>query len=146
MSESVTTEMREVSIKLPVLDISPFMEMVAQFRRGETDAQRAEKVRAQDQSDGLESLKRLYELAHGCSGQCKYVAKFLLGLYNGTRFPFDLTDLRCLDEAIFEDCLKVLRMDSRPFKEVHLYFERGGETFEKLAIDWRIKDRSGDAQ
>lgn len=88
----------------------------------------------------IEALTRLLESARGHSGQCRHVAGFLLGLYNGTRFKFDLTDFRCLDRAIFNDCLEVLQLDFVPVFEVHRYFENGGEIFEQLARDWNIRD------
>lgn len=92
-------------------------------------------------SDGFEALQRLYVLARGNSGQCKTVAKFLLGLYNDIRFPFPLTDLRGIDDAIFADCMLVLAMDARVcIKEIHNYFEHGGRKFEALAKDWDIED------
>lgn len=88
---------------------------------------------------GVEALRRLYKVAHGHSGQCRHVARFLLGLYNGDRFPFDLTDFRCLDNELFEDCMRVLRMDARSCKqEVHTYFEHGGERWEDLAERWGV--------
>jgi hypothetical protein len=78
------------------------------------------------------------------SGQCRIVAKFLLGLYNGNRFPFDLTDFRCLDTEIFKDCLAVLEMDNCPVQEVHQALGMVHGEFEKLAADWHIPDRSED--
>lgn len=92
------------------------------------------------QEEGVPALKRLYKIAIGHSGQCRHVAAFLLGLYNGARFPFDLTDLRCVDRAIFDDCMRVLRMDSSPQQEVHRYFEDGGAKFEELAKRWAVAD------
>ncbi len=92
-------------------------------------------------SNELAALQRLWKIANGHSGQCRIVARFLLGLYNGTRFPFDLTDFRSLDNAIFLDCQKVMVMDSRPWKEVHVLLKEDGATdvdFERLASDWRI--------
>lgn len=90
--------------------------------------------------DGVDALARLLRIALGHSGQCRYVASFLLGLYNGNRFKFDLTDFRCLDRNIFEDCLEVLNLDYRPAVEVHMYFENGGAIWESLAEDWNIRD------
>lgn len=95
----------------------------------------------QVRTEGEAALRRLLPIAQGHSGQCRHVAAFLLGLYNGTRFPFDLTDLRSIDHAIFQDCLAVLRMDANPQREVHTYFDNGGQVFEQLAEDWRIPDR-----
>lgn len=88
---------------------------------------------------GVDALRRLYKVAHGHSGQCRHVARFLLGLYNGDRFPFDLTDFRCIDNELFEDCMRVLRMDARVCRqEVHTYFEHGGRRWEELAERWGV--------
>jgi hypothetical protein len=91
------------------------------------------------------ALERLWKIANGHSGQCKIVAEFLLGLYNGYRFPFDLSDFRCLDRNIFKDCLTVLEMDYCPQEEVHKVLGKIHGEFEKLAENWRILDRSEDA-
>lgn len=92
--------------------------------------------------DQLQALVRLWRLANGHSGQCRHVAAFLLGLYNGPRFPFDLTRTRCVDRAIFADMLKVLIMDSSPQCEVHIHLmeQLPGERidFERMADDWGI--------
>ena len=93
------------------------------------------------ESKGVLALKRLFDVANRDHGQCRHIAHFLLGLYNGERFPFDLTDLRALDNSLFEDCMSVLRMDARVTQqEVHQYFENGGKRFEQLAKDWQIED------
>lgn len=92
------------------------------------------------QSEGEAALRRLFDVAQGDTGQAKVIAKFLLGCYNGLRFPFDLTDFRALDHALFLDCLAVLKMDSQPQQEVHKYFPDGGSKFEQMAKDWRIAD------
>jgi hypothetical protein len=91
-------------------------------------------------SPGVEALIRLLKIARGHSGQCRHVAAFLLGLYNGNRFKFDLTDFRCVDRAIFEDCLEVLKLDFCPAMEVHQYFNNGSQIWEDLARQWRIRD------
>jgi hypothetical protein len=95
----------------------------------------------QVRAEGEAALRRLLPIAQGNTGQCRHIAAFLLGLYNGTRFPFDLTDLRAIDHALFLDCIAVLRMDNTPQREVHTYFPNGGQVFEQLAEDWRIPDR-----
>ena len=93
---------------------------------------------------GLEALKRLLPIAQGNSGQCRHVAAFLLGLYNGMRFKFDLTDFRALDRKIFNDCMAVMAMDYHPAQEVHTYFDQGGDEghkiWEGLAKRWGIRD------
>lgn len=114
----------------------PSPEATAHFARlrAELEIQRAllPKIRA----EGEEALRRLLPVAKGDTGQSRRIARFLLGLYNGDRFRFDLTDLRGLDREVFDDCLTVLRMDHSPEKEVHRYFDNGGDLFEQLATDW----------
>jgi len=96
---------------------------------------------SEQQAKHLEALKRLWAIANGHSGQCKIVARFLLGLYNGTRFPFDMTDFRCLDAEIFKDCLAVLVMDYQPKAEVHVLLGVRSGVFERLANDWNIASK-----
>jgi len=93
---------------------------------------------------GFEALQRLMPIAQCDTGQSQVIARFLLSLYNGDRFPFDLTDFRRLDLALFNDCMAVLAMDFSPEKEVHKYFENGGERFESLAKEWGFRDFYGD--
>jgi hypothetical protein len=86
------------------------------------------------------ALQRLWKIANGHSGQCKVVAGFLLGLYDGACFRFDLTDFRGLDDSIFIDCMTVLQMDSRnTIDEVHHLLNQPSSAFEQLAEDWGIK-------
>jgi len=76
--------------------------------------------RHEREARGLPALERLIEIAYADHGGAVRVRRFLLGLYNGASFPFDLTDLRSLDFAIQEDCLAVLAMDiDGPSVEVH---------------------------
>lgn len=99
-----------------------------------------------DRIAGEAALRRLLPIAQRDTGQSARVARFLLGCYNGHRFPFDLTNLRSLDYEIMEDCLAVLRMDSTPYQEVHQYFDHGGLVFEKLADDWNLNEKARAAQ
>lgn len=85
---------------------------------------------------GIAALQRLLPIAQGCTGQSREVALFLLGLYNGREYKFDLTNLRYLDNKLVEDCLTVLRMDSSPEKEVHQYFENGSAIWQQLRARW----------
>ncbi len=97
-------------------------------------------TRSQLQANGVEALRRLLPMAQSDTGQSCVVARFLLNLYNGDRFPFDMTDFRCLDFAVFNDCMVVLKMDFQPAREIHMYFENGGAILEKIAADWGFKD------
>jgi hypothetical protein len=83
---------------------------------------------------GIPALLRLAEIAEGDTGQAATVRRFLLGLYNGYRFPFNLITLRGLDKVLFDDCLAVLKLDARATRqEVHHYVDNGGELFERFA-------------
>lgn len=87
-------------------------------------------------NDGEAALRELLPVAMSDTGQSGVVAMFLLGLYNGTRFPFNLRELRRLDRDLFDRCQAVLAMDFQPEREVHEYFEDGGRIFESLAETW----------
>ena len=93
----------------------------------------------------LAALDRVWQTAQGFHSAAKVCATLLLGLYNGRRFPFDLTELRRLDGHNLNDCLAVLRMDARPSAEVHDLLNRlhgvsdMGARFEHLAYNWRMK-------
>ncbi|WP_051439429.1 DUF7673 family protein [Bordetella petrii] len=109
--------------------------------RGARARQEAERPAIQEA--GQAALRRLLPVAQSDTGQAGVVARFLLNLYNGDRFPFDNTDLRRLDHELCEDCIAVLRMDSRPVQEVHTYFENGSKIWEQLAKSWGFKDFYG---
>lgn len=84
--------------------------------------------------EGLPALQRLAKIAQRDTGQAVTVRRFLLGLYNGHRWPFDLTNLRSIDKDLFDDCLAVLTLDARAtIKEVHQYFTNGSALFETWA-------------
>jgi len=85
---------------------------------------------------GEEALRELLPVALNDTGQSEVVAKFLLGIYNGKRFPFDLTEFRRLDRELFEKCQNVMAMDFQPEREAHEYFEDGGSIFESMAENW----------
>lgn len=92
-----------------------------------------------------ESLIKLWNLTQqhpGTSG-ARAAAGVLLGLYNGTRFPFDLTDLRMLDTGNLTAALDVIGADAaRPLMEVHQWLNQltrrtdFGARFEKIAHEY----------
>lgn len=84
------------------------------------------------QAEGVPALVRLVAVARRGSGQSRIIARFLLGLWNGSAYTFDLTDLRSLDAELHADCLAVLRLDQYPAKEVHEYFEDGARIWDEL--------------
>lgn len=58
--------------------------------------------------------------AHFHSSSGATLARLLMGLYNGNRFQFDLTDLRLLDRSNFDAAMAVLTMDAtKTCAEIH---------------------------
>jgi hypothetical protein len=98
--------------------------------------------RAAKEARGVPALERLVRIAHADHGQACRVRRFLLGLYNGQTFPFDLTDLRSLDQPVQEDCLAVLAMDiDGPSQEVHNRIPGTSEVIaEWAAVAWPDSD------
>jgi hypothetical protein len=98
-----------------------------------------------------DALIRLWNVTQkhdaGTSG-ARAAALVLLGLYNGPRFPFDLTDLRLLDSDNVRDALAVIGEDAtRCQREVHSWLNvitgrtDFGWRFEHLAHKFRVKGR-----
>ncbi len=91
-----------------------------------------EQRRAQAHTEGLDALQRLAEVSRDDTGQSQTIGLFLLGLYNGHAYPFNLVSLRGLDVALHDDCMAVLRLDYEPKQEVHEYLTDGYELFKQL--------------
>lgn len=91
---------------------------------------------------GIPALERLIKVGMRDTGQSHVCGRFLLGLYNGPKYPFDLTELRRLDNELLEDCLSVLRMDANPVKEVHQLINDGDTIFRRLRMDWATRSEA----
>jgi hypothetical protein len=142
--DTFDTGMVRITVDVPVDKKAEFQQLWMQILSSEDNpvsrtVEAANRTRAHVATEGVAALKRLYEIALRDSGQCRIVAGFLAGLYNGQRFPFKLTDLRGVDDAIFEDCMALLRMDARQCeREVHDYFDNGNDRWEKMIQDWKL--------
>jgi len=93
-------------------------------------------------TSALIQLWNLTQVHSGTSG-ARAAAGVLLGLYNGTRFPFDLTDLRVLDSNHLRAALEVIAADAgRCQMEVHDWLNQlsgrtdFGARFERLAHEY----------
>ncbi len=87
---------------------------------------------------------RLLETAirsHPGTGQCARLARFLAGVYNGPRYPFDLTELRALDTSLANACLDYLNYDRLAKQEVHHHLSGGGTQLNRWISDYRIRPR-----
>ena len=63
--------------------------------------------------------------ANATSGQARRLVRFLAGVYNGSDYPFDLTDLRALDTELANACLDYLAYDRLGKREVHRHLSGG---------------------
>lgn|GEM_PF-1559336 len=102
----------------------------------------------QAQQDAILQLYHLVKRHNGTSGGTA-AAKLLLGLYNGRRFPFDLTDFRLFDAGNFNAAMTVLQMDARhTWCEIHILLnailgvgKNTGAEFEHWAYNLRLPKR-----
>lgn len=105
-----------------------------------------EKVRAAREAklqDGPRSLAALLNTAlrHVGTSGGRVCAQLLANLYNGDRVKFDLTDLKRLDQELFEHAMNAIRLCVETMTEPHAYFENGGDLFERLIADWGLEKK-----
>jgi len=88
------------------------------------------------------SLARLVGLAATSdTGGANVAAQIVLGLYNGSDYPMDLTELCRLDEDLFEDAMNVIRLRVVAQTEPHEFFANGGQLFQQIAQDWNFRPK-----
>jgi hypothetical protein len=78
---------------------------------------------------GLQTIVKAVENNPG-TGQVGRLVKFLAGVYNGSEYPFDLTDLRALDTELANVCIDYLNYDRLGKAEVHTHLPGGGRQME----------------
>jgi hypothetical protein len=83
---------------------------------------------------GLQTIVRAIE-KHPGTGQTGRLVRFLAGVYNGSDFPFDLTDLRALDTELANACIDYLNYDRLAKAEVHTHLPHGGLQMQRLISD-----------
>lgn len=89
---------------------------------------------------GGHAYQRLLQLAETRdSGQIRRIALFLAATYNGEAFPFDLFELRAVDEAIGDDML--LCMDALRWGQSDLYrlVPDGDKRVKSVIEKWGLK-------
>lgn len=99
--------------------------------------------------DLASAAARLWNVAQRDTGQSRVCVRLLLGLYNGRRFAFDLTDLRLLDADLRRAAFDLMGADAsgQMVCEVHELLNRltgrtdFGARLEALAYDWRMPGR-----
>lgn len=85
---------------------------------------------------GIAALERLIVVAKDDTGQSEVCGKFLLSIYNSSAYSFDMSDFRRLQDDLWDDCISVLAMDHRPFKEVDQLVDDGTKVWDLLKRKW----------
>lgn len=88
---------------------------------------------------GTQALNRLIPIALSRTPAGNTIGHFLLGLYDGATFRFNLKHLHGLGVSEFEDCLHVLEMDYMPEVEVHERIDQGASVWKELMEVWRTQ-------
>lgn len=76
---------------------------------------------------------------HPTTGQAGRLVRFLAGVYNGSDFPFDLTDLRALDTELANACLDYLNYDRLGKREVHHHLSGGDRELHQWLKDYGVE-------
>jgi hypothetical protein len=88
--------------------------------------------------DALETIERAIR-EHPTTGQAGRLVRFLAGVYNGSDYPFDLTELRALDDELANACLDYLNYDRLGKREVHHHLAGGDRALHRWMKDYRIE-------
>lgn len=83
--------------------------------------------------DMLDASNRLWRLANQDTIEGKIVAKFLLAVYDGNRFPFNLNNFKLLSSKVYDDCILILHLDKSRFMNICSYFEILPDEIESLS-------------
>ena len=75
---------------------------------------------------GLQTIVKAIE-AHPGTGQALRLVRFFADVYNGSHFPFDLTDLRALYTELTNACIGYLNYDRLGKVEMHTHLPKGGQ-------------------
>lgn len=85
---------------------------------------------------GLDALPVLIEAASSDTGQSEVCKQFLLGLFDGRSFPFNLNSLRGLDHQLRDAAMSALDMDTfNTTCEIHERLEGTALLFRRWAMD-----------
>lgn len=87
---------------------------------------------------GLLTIVRAIE-EHPGTGQARRLVRFLAGVYNGSDYPFDLTDLRALDTELANACIDYLNYDRLAKAEVHTHLPHGGLQMQRFISDYGVQ-------
>jgi hypothetical protein len=79
---------------------------------------------------------------HPTTGQSRRLVRFLAGVYNGSGYPFDLTELRGLDTKLANAYLDYLNDDRLGKKEVHKHLANSDHDLQRWIEQYGIEPAS----
>ena len=104
------------------------------------DMERMRRRKSEATAKGGQAFLRLLQLAETRdSGQVHRIALFIAATYNGEAFPFDLFELRAVDEAISDDmllCIDALRWGQ---SDLHNLVPDGDRRVRAVIDQWGLK-------
>ena len=87
---------------------------------------------------GLQRIVKAIE-EHPGTGQARRLVRFLAGVYNGSDYPFDLTDLRAVDTELANACVDYLNYDRLAKAEVHTHLPGDGRQMQRFLTQHGIR-------
>lgn len=131
-----------VEADIPISQVDEFEKMMSAISAGERPRMdtlerdvTAIKLRA---LSGLKTIEAAIN-EHPTTGQAGRLVRFLAGVYNGSDYPFDLTDLRTVDTALANACLDYLNYDRLCLAEVHTHLMNGDRDLHRWLEQYGIK-------
>jgi hypothetical protein len=102
--------------------------MLELFAGKRTRAELLERERAIICERAMAALKTIVTSieCHSGTGQVQRLVRFLAGLYNGSDYPFDLSELRALDTRLANACLDYLNYDRLGICDLDKHVDGGG--------------------
>ncbi len=106
----------------------------------EDDQQRMrERASAATAKAGQAFLRLLQIAERSDSGQARRIALFIASVYNGAAFPFDVYELRAVDEAISDDMLACLDGLRWAVADLHTLVPDGDQRVRRLIDSWGLQ-------
>lgn len=128
----------EVTLRLKRTEVD---KLDAFLESGEWErARAAREAKLQECVGSLEALLDTARRHVGTSGG-RVCATLLASLYNGDRVKLDVSDLKRLDETLFEHALNTIRLCVQTSTEPHQFFDNGGVLFEQMIADWGLEKK-----
>lgn len=119
-----------VEAEIPTARQDEFQQLLVEFLAGPLPRTKARiddrRVLEQRATTALATIARHIE-EHDGTGNARRLAWFIAGLYNGDDYPFDLTELRGLDDELANACLDYLNYDRLGISEVHNHLPGGDQ-------------------